>query len=100
MLTVLNIIYFLLLGRNFKLTAHNVKDSHLRHMLKTIFNSEFSGMCMLSLSTRFYMHNTNGSLVIAVKPKRKYTFHAVAIFLSYILPQKSKISLIFFRDQL
>jgi hypothetical protein len=52
--------------------------------LEIIFNAEFVGKFMMYHYTKFYMSNSNGSLVIAIRPKDKYRFNADAI-LSYIL---------------
>jgi hypothetical protein len=49
-----------------------------------IFNTEFIGICMVCLHTKFYMLNSNGLLDIVVKLKAKYRLHGAAI-LSCIL---------------
>jgi hypothetical protein len=56
--------------------------------LVRIFNIEFVGTCIIYLSTKFHMPDSNGSLVIVIKPKAVCRFRASAIFFSYILPKK------------
>jgi hypothetical protein len=40
--------------------------------LEPIFNTEFVGMCMIYLFTRFHIPISNYSLVMTVEPKAKY----------------------------
>jgi hypothetical protein len=57
--------------------------------LEPISNTEFVGMCMSYLYTRFYMPVSSHSLVMTIEPKAKYRFCAATILLSLIL-QKEK----------
>jgi hypothetical protein len=43
------------------------------------------GMFKIHLRTKFHMHFSNGSLVIAMKLKAKYRFHTAHIVLFYVL---------------
>jgi hypothetical protein len=43
---------------------------------------------MTCVHTKFQMPSCNGSLVIAIKPKSKYRFHAATMLLFYILQKK------------
>jgi hypothetical protein len=54
-------------------------------ILETVFNAEFVGIYMTYPHAKFHMPNSNGSFVIAMKPKTKYKRHAVVILLPYIL---------------
>jgi hypothetical protein len=51
----------------------------------TIFNRKFLSMCMICLHAKIHVLNSNSLLIVAIKPKAKYRFHAAAILLSYIL---------------
>jgi hypothetical protein len=49
-----------------------------------IFHTRFVDMVVICLHTKFHMPSSNGSLVIATKPKTKYTFHAeVTLFYTH-----------------
>jgi len=43
---------------------------------------------MSYLHTKFHMPSSNGSLVITIKLKTNYTFHAATIPLSYIVQKQ------------
>jgi hypothetical protein len=45
-------------------------------------------MIVMCLHTKFHMPVSSEPLVIAVKPKTKYRFHAAAMLLFYILQKK------------
>jgi hypothetical protein len=43
---------------------------------------------MICLRTKFQMLTSNGSLVVAIKPKAKYRFYAAAMLLFFVLQNK------------
>jgi len=48
--------------------GHNLKVSYCRNVdLNTKFHTEFVGMVIICLHTKFHMPSYNGSLVIAIK---------------------------------
>jgi hypothetical protein len=55
--------------------------------LYKIFHTKFVDVVMIYCHTKFHMPNSYGSLVIAIKPKTKYRFHAAAM-LFHILQKK------------
>jgi len=61
----------------------------------TVFPTEFVGMFMTYLRTKFYMSCYMDSLLITIKPKAKYRFHAAAMLLFYLLPKEKNKSCIF-----
>jgi hypothetical protein len=48
--------------------------------LQTIFNTEFVGMYMIYLHTKFNVPNSNGSSCITIKLEAKYRFHATQLW--------------------
>jgi len=48
--------------------------------LYTIFHTEFVGMVMVCLHTKFQMSRSNGSLIITIKLITKHRFHAAVMF--------------------
>jgi hypothetical protein len=54
--------------------------------LETIFHTEFVGICMICLHSKFPCLL---QWLIAIKPKAKYRFHAAIIFV-YIVHNKKK----------
>lgn len=46
-------------------------------------------MCIIYLHTKFHMPNSNGSLIIAIKPEVESRFYAAAILLPYNLLPKT-----------
>jgi hypothetical protein len=63
---------------NFKFVAHNVKDSRRRRIINSLFTKQLIQK-FRHLYHQSHLPNSNGALVIAIKLKAKYRFHAVAI---------------------
>jgi hypothetical protein len=62
-----------------KFIAHNVKFQYRNHVnieLKAIFHAEFVDTFIIYLYTKFQIPNSNGSVVIIIKPRTKYELHA------------------------
>jgi hypothetical protein len=68
--------------------------------LKIIFRTEFVGMFVTYLYTKFHIPNSSGLLVTIIKLKAKYRFHTAVNLLLYILPREVNGSRIFFEDLL
>jgi hypothetical protein len=71
-----------------KFVGHNLKVTHCHHVcncrLANNIRTEFVYICKIRLHIKFHISSSNNSLVITIKPKKKYRIHAVAI-LFYIL---------------
>jgi hypothetical protein len=50
--------------------------------LQTVFITEFVGMRMVDIYAKFRMHNSSGELMVTIKQKAKYRFHAADILSS------------------
>jgi hypothetical protein len=59
---------------------------------ETVFSREFVDVCMIYLRAKFHLPDSNGSLVITVKPIDKYRFPAAAFLLSYTLEKRNRLS--------
>jgi hypothetical protein len=71
------------MGVNFKFGAHNVNESHFRHVLIVHIGTTFNTIRrhVYDLHTIFHMSDSGGSLVIVMKQKAKYRFsHLVVLF--------------------
>jgi hypothetical protein len=67
----------------------NLKVSHGCHICNgcpvTISDIEFTGMFTMYLNARLHMPNSNGSIIITIKPKAKYIFYEYAATMSLAL---------------
>jgi hypothetical protein len=81
--------YYLFFGKTYclsNITKHNLTDSH-RHRIcysQLIINISYRiyrYIYMIYIYTKFHMSSSNGSLVIAIKPKAKCRFHTAVMFL-------------------
>jgi hypothetical protein len=57
---------------------------------QTIFHTEYVGMLMIPLHTKFHMLGSTGSLVTGNKRKANYRYSAATILLFYTQQQKKK----------
>jgi hypothetical protein len=83
-------IYFLLRS-NFNLVARSIRYSHRRHVLifdfEAVFSTEFADICVIYLYTKFYIPNSSGLLINALKPKAKCRIQGASNMLAYILQE-------------
>jgi hypothetical protein len=66
-----------------KFFGYNVRDSHRRHISncwpRNKSYTEFGGIYMFYIRTKFHVPNFSGSLDIASKPRVQYRYHAATM---------------------